>query len=134
MRDEAHRFAITFQQKLMRRRNFRSVLEDIPGVGEGRKKLLLRHFGSLKRVREGSIEELAEVVGPSVAERIHAALHGDEQEAEAQDEVREASLQDAGSEAHAGDESPPAAVQGAPQAQAENSEEKRSEGSPAGGQ
>jgi excinuclease ABC subunit C len=123
MRDEAHRFAITFQQKLMRRRNFRSVLEDIPGVGEGRKKLLLRHFGSLKRVREAGIEELAEVVGPSVAERIHAALHGDEDEAEGQDEVREASLQDAGGE--------PVSTG---VTDAENSEEKRSEGSPAGGQ
>ncbi|HLL55409.1 MAG TPA: excinuclease ABC subunit UvrC, partial [Myxococcaceae bacterium] len=70
LRDEAHRFAITFQQKLMRKRNFRSVLEDIPGVGEGRKKALLKHFGSLKRIKDASIEELAEVegVGSAVAE------------------------------------------------------------------
>ncbi len=99
MRDEAHRFAITFQQKLMRRRNFRSVLEDIPGVGEGRKKLLLKEFGSLKRIREASIEELGDVVGPAIAERIHAWLHADSSkdlvEAET-DAVREASLEDAG--------------------------------------
>ena len=98
LRDEAHRFAITFQQQLMRRRNFRSALEEIPGVGEGRKRTLLKHFGSLKRVREASIEELAAVegFGPAVAERIHAFLHGEPLEkVQAEDEVREASLEDA---------------------------------------
>jgi len=98
IRDEAHRFAITFQQRLMRRRNFRSVLEDIPGVGEGRKKALLRHFGSLKRIREAGIEELSEVegLGPAVAERIHAFLHGNSRgSSEGEDAVREASLEDA---------------------------------------
>jgi len=105
IRDEAHRFAITYQQKLMRRRNFRSVLEDIPGVGEGRKKALLRSFGSLKRIREASIEELASEagVGTTLAERIHAHLHASDAElrrevAEGQvdgDAVREASLEDA---------------------------------------
>ncbi|HZJ55687.1 MAG TPA: excinuclease ABC subunit UvrC [Myxococcaceae bacterium] len=105
VRDEAHRFAITYQQKLMRRRNFKSVLEDIPGVGEGRKKALLRAFGSLKRIRETSIEELAAQagLGTTLAERIHAHLHAPESElrrevAEGQvdaDAVREASLEDA---------------------------------------
>ncbi len=95
LRDEAHRFAITFQQKSMRKGNFRSVLEDIPGVGPTRKKALLRQFGSLKRVREASIEALAEVLGSTVAERVHAALHGHPEE-EAADPVREASLADAG--------------------------------------
>jgi excinuclease ABC subunit C len=95
LRDEAHRFAITFQQKSMRKGNFHSVLEDIPGVGDTRKKLLLRQFGSLKRVREASIEELAEVLGPTVAERVHSALHGDTGEDPA-DPIREASLADAG--------------------------------------
>jgi excinuclease ABC subunit C len=100
IRDEAHRFAITYQQKLMRRRNFRSVLEDIPGVGEGRKRALLRHFGSLKRIRHATIEELAEVegLGPAVAERIHAWLHGaaDAEPLDAADDVvRETSLLDA---------------------------------------
>jgi excinuclease ABC subunit C len=94
LRDEAHRFAITFQQKSMRRGNFRSALDEIPGVGATRKKLLLRHFGSLKRVREAGIEELAEVLGPTVAERVHAALHGHPEEDEA-DPIREASLADA---------------------------------------
>lgn len=97
LRDEAHRFAITFQQKDMRKSRIRSALEDIPGIGEARRKMLLRHFGSLKRVREATIEELAEVVGPSVAERVHAGLHGHPEEDEA-DPVREASLADADAE------------------------------------
>jgi excinuclease ABC subunit C len=63
LRDEAHRFAITFHRKLRRERNFQSVLESIPGVGEGRKKALLRHFGALKRVREATLEELGAVEG-----------------------------------------------------------------------
>lgn len=95
MRDEAHRFAITYQQKDLRKSRVRSALEDIPGVGEVRRKTLLRHFGSLKRVQEATIEELAEVVGPSVAERVHAALHGHPEEDEV-DPIREASLADAG--------------------------------------
>ncbi|WNG59395.1 excinuclease ABC subunit UvrC [Archangium gephyra] len=95
LRDEAHRFAITFQQKSMRKGNFHSVLEEIPGVGETRKKQLLRQFGSLKRVREATIEELAEVLGPTLAERVHAALHGHPEE-DSEDPIREASLADAG--------------------------------------
>lgn len=67
LRDEAHRFAITFHQKLRRAMNFRSVLEQIPGVGEKRRKALLRHFGSLRRVREATVEEVAEVEGFSQA-------------------------------------------------------------------
>jgi excinuclease ABC subunit C len=63
LRDEAHRFAITFHRKLRRERNFQSVLESITGVGEGRKKALLRHFGALKRVREATLEELSAVEG-----------------------------------------------------------------------
>lgn len=95
MRDEAHRFAITYQAKDLRKSRIRSALEDIPGVGDVRRKMLLRHFGSLKRVQEATIEDLAEVVGPSVAERVHAALHGHPEEDEA-DPIREASLDDAG--------------------------------------
>jgi excinuclease ABC subunit C len=63
LRDEAHRFAITFHRQLRRERNFQSVLEAIPGVGDGRKKALLRHFGALKRVRQATVEELAGVEG-----------------------------------------------------------------------
>jgi excinuclease ABC subunit C len=63
LRDEAHRFAITFHRKLRRERNFQSVLEEIPGIGEGRKRALLRHFGALRRVKEATVEEIAQVEG-----------------------------------------------------------------------
>jgi excinuclease ABC subunit C len=77
LRDEAHRFAITFHRKLRRERNFQSVLEEIPGIGEGRKKALLRHFGSLKRVREASVGEIAEVegFGDKQALAVHEFFH-----------------------------------------------------------
>src|SRR5438067_8705151 len=76
LRDEAHRFAITFHRKLRRERNFRSVLEQIPGVGEKRKRALLAHFGSLKRIRAASPEEIAQVEGfnRDLAERIQRFL------------------------------------------------------------
>jgi excinuclease ABC subunit C len=63
LRDEAHRFAITFHRKLRRERNFRSVLEEIPGIGDKRKRALLAHFGSLKRIRSATAEEIAQVEG-----------------------------------------------------------------------
>lgn len=84
LRDEAHRFAITFHRKLRRERNFQSVLEEIPGVGEGRKKALLRHFGSLRAVREATVEQLAEVegFGERQARTVHAFFHQAAQPAE----------------------------------------------------
>jgi excinuclease ABC subunit C len=77
LRDEAHRFAIVFHRKLRRERNFQSVLEEIPGIGEGRKKALLRHLGSLKRVREASLEEIAQVegFGEKQARLVHDFFH-----------------------------------------------------------
>jgi excinuclease ABC subunit C len=77
LRDEAHRFAITYQRKLMRRKRLRSILDDIPGIGEERRRALIHHFGSVRRVYDASVEELAEVekVGPGLARRIHERLH-----------------------------------------------------------
>jgi excinuclease ABC subunit C len=76
LRDEAHRFAITHHRKLRSRSTLRSVLEEIPGVGEQRRKALLRHFGSLKKIREASLEELEAMPGlpKSLARRIHEAF------------------------------------------------------------
>ncbi|MFZ0890254.1 MAG: excinuclease ABC subunit UvrC, partial [Candidatus Binataceae bacterium] len=59
IRDEAHRFAITYNRELRRRARLRSVLDDIEGIGPVRRRALLRHFGSLRRIREASVEELA---------------------------------------------------------------------------
>ena len=77
LRDEAHRFAITFHRNLRRTRNLTSVLEEIPGVAEGRRRALLRHFGSLRRVKEASAEELAAVpgVGPAQARTVFEFFH-----------------------------------------------------------
>lgn len=78
VRDEAHRFAITYHQKLRGRETLQPSVGTIPGVGEKRWKGLLRHFGSLKKVREASVEELMEAPGISrkVAEALREHLHG----------------------------------------------------------
>ena len=76
MQDEAHRFAITYHRSLRGKRSLTSILDDIPGVGEKRKKNLLKHFGSFTKIREASAEEMAEVEGISqtVAEEIYSYL------------------------------------------------------------
>ncbi len=61
IRDEAHRFALSYHRKLREERAVRSPLDEIPGIGPRRKKMLLRLFGSLERIRSASVEELASV-------------------------------------------------------------------------
>ncbi len=63
LRDEAHRFAVTFHRGQRRRRTLRSALDDVPGIGPNRRQALLRHFGSLKKIREASLEDLVAVPG-----------------------------------------------------------------------
>ena len=77
LRDEAHRFAIAFHRS-RRARSLTSALEDIPGIGAGRRRALLRHFGSLKRVREASADEIARVegLGEKQARAVWAFFHG----------------------------------------------------------
>jgi excinuclease ABC subunit C len=74
LRDEAHRFAITFHRGQRKRLTLRSALSAIPGIGDGRQRLLLRHFGSLKKIREASLDDLAAVPGINrkVAEAVFA--------------------------------------------------------------
>ena len=76
LRDEAHRFAITYHRTLRDRRTVKSAFDDLPGVGPKRKRELLKVFGSLKRVREAPVEQIAAVPGISraLAERIKATL------------------------------------------------------------
>jgi excinuclease ABC subunit C len=76
IRDEAHRFAITFHRQLRSKKRLRSALDDIPGVGPSRRRALLAHFGSLKRVREASVDDLTALPGipRALAETIKAAL------------------------------------------------------------
>ena len=74
VRDEAHRFAVQYHRSLRGRRMVDSVLDAVDGVGPARKAALVRRFGSMKRMREASPEDLAEVVPASVAARVHEAL------------------------------------------------------------
>ena len=70
VRNEAHRFAITFQRKQRQKSTLHSELHDIPGVGEKTARKLLKEFGSVKRVKEATPEQLQEVVGHSMARKI----------------------------------------------------------------
>ena len=76
LRDEAHRFAITFHRDLRARRAVHSAFDDLPGIGPRRRQALLRVFGSVKRVREAPVEQIAAVpgIGPALAARIKAGL------------------------------------------------------------
>ncbi len=70
MRDEAHRFAVSYHRKRRELRDFDSELMEIPGIGEVRRKVLLRAFGSLDRVKKASFDELAPYIGPKAANQI----------------------------------------------------------------
>jgi excinuclease ABC subunit C len=78
IRDESHRFAITFHRKLRGKKMVESELDEIPGLGPARKKALIQHFGSLDKVRLATAEEIAKVkgLGPALAAKLHEALHG----------------------------------------------------------
>ena len=76
IRDEAHRFAITYHRNVRKKRGLRSALDDVPGVGPKRKRALLRKFGSLKGVRDASADEIAQTPGftRGLAEKVLEAL------------------------------------------------------------
>jgi excinuclease ABC subunit C len=76
LRDEAHRFAITYHRSLRAKRSVRSAFDDLPGVGPKRRRELLKVFGSVKRVRDAPVEQIAAVpgIGRALAERIKATL------------------------------------------------------------
>ena len=80
IRDEAHRFAITYHRDVRGKRALRSELDEIAGIGPGRKKALLKRFGSVRRIREASVDEVAATPGISrdLAERLkgHLAREG----------------------------------------------------------
>lgn len=63
LRDEAHRFAVTFHRRRRGNLTLRSALGDVPGIGPQRQRLLLRHFGSLKKIRDATVADLAAVSG-----------------------------------------------------------------------
>jgi excinuclease ABC subunit C len=87
IRDEAHRFAITFHRQRRSKRMTASALDNVPGLGETRRKALLRHFGSLKRLSAATPEEITEVqgIGRVTAEAVLAAINPPGSEAPASD-------------------------------------------------
>lgn len=76
IRDEAHRFALTYHRRLRMKKLRESLLDEVPGIGEKRKQLILSHFGSIARLRRASAEDLQEVpgVGPAMAGMIKETL------------------------------------------------------------
>ncbi|WP_248499502.1 excinuclease ABC subunit UvrC [Tomitella gaofuii] len=79
VRDEAHRFAISFHRSKRSRRMTASALDAVPGLGEVRRTALVRHFGSLARLREATVDEMTQVpgIGSATARTIAEHLHGD---------------------------------------------------------
>jgi excinuclease ABC subunit C len=77
LRDEAHRFAVTYHRKLRKKRTLKSELDKIAGVGEIRRKVLLKYFSSVKNLKEATVDEIAEVdgIGAAVANTIWEYFH-----------------------------------------------------------
>lgn len=77
IQDEAHRFAIEFHRSLRSKTQVRSILEDIPGIGQTRRKALMRHYGDIQKIREATVEELREVpsMNEAAAEAVYTFFH-----------------------------------------------------------
>ncbi|HEU4480337.1 MAG TPA: helix-hairpin-helix domain-containing protein, partial [Actinomycetota bacterium] len=90
IRDEAHRFAVAYHRVRRGKKMTRSALDGIPGLGETRRKRLLRHFGSVKQIRAATLEEIESVKGMTkpVARALYGSLHGG---GDVDDDRREAS-------------------------------------------
>ena len=78
LRDEAHRFGITFHRDKRSAAFIRTQLEEIEGIGSKRADLLLKRFRSVNRIRQATKEQLADAVGAAKAQRVYAHFHGDE--------------------------------------------------------
>jgi excinuclease ABC subunit C len=79
IQDEVHRFAIEYHRSLRSKVQVKSILDDIPGVGDKRRKALMRHFGSIEAVREATVEELAQAdsMNQRAARQVYDFFHGD---------------------------------------------------------
>ena len=77
MQDEVHRYAISFHKNVRNKSMVNSILDDVEGIGQKRKKDLLKHFKSLKRMKEASIEEISEVIPLNVAKELYNVLHSE---------------------------------------------------------
>lgn len=82
MQDEVHRFAISYHRRIRNKAMTKSILDEVEGIGEVRKKEIWKHFKSMKRLKEASIEEIAQVVPQAVAQNIYEILHNPNQSEE----------------------------------------------------
>jgi excinuclease ABC subunit C len=76
VRDETHRFAVSSHRRRRRNRTLRSELDDLPGIGEKRKRLLLERFGSVSAIKQASAQDLINVLGKKVGQGLYEDLHG----------------------------------------------------------
>ena len=74
MQDEVHRFTITYHKQTRSKGSIQSLLDNIPGIGEKRRKELIKRFGSAKRIKEASLEELKEILPEEVASNLKKYL------------------------------------------------------------
>ncbi|MDP4109013.1 MAG: excinuclease ABC subunit UvrC [Bacillota bacterium] len=81
IQEEAHRFAISYHRTLRAKRGYTSAIDKIPGVGEARRKALLKQFGTVKKIREATASELSEAVPKNIAEKVYEYFHRTENEA-----------------------------------------------------
>ena len=77
MQDEVHRYAISFHRQLRSKSLFSSLLDEVDGIGEARKKKLLNHFKSVKKMKEATLKELEEVIPKNTALKLYEVLHKD---------------------------------------------------------
>ena len=75
MQDEVHGYTIRFHQKLREKQQTKSILDEVSGIGEKRKKKLMNHFGSFKKIKEATIEQLSEILPSQVASDLYRVLH-----------------------------------------------------------
>ena len=75
MQDEVHRYAISFHKNVRSQSLYRSLLDNVPGIGEKRQKALMTHFKSVKRMREATLEELSEFLPIETAKNLYNVLH-----------------------------------------------------------
>ena len=79
MQDEVHRFAISYHRRLRGKGMTKSILDEVEGIGNVRKKKIWNHFKSLKRLKQASVEEIAAVVPMQVAQSVYNILHNTDQ-------------------------------------------------------
>lgn len=74
VRDEAHRFAVSYHRKVRSKDFFDSSIDAIPGVGPKTKKKLIKEFGSIEKIRQASVEDLSRIVSKNLAEKIKESI------------------------------------------------------------